>query len=107
MNLAVMDTAKVELGRTELDFLQRLLLDLQRAHAAQGRRAGDEESVGAIELALAMLHWDGSTPPPLELQFGLGAAVQLKLGPDAMVAYRQWQADRRRRSTPLQVPFIP
>jgi hypothetical protein len=102
-----MDTAKVELGRTELDFLQRLLLDTQAALSAQGRRAGDGESVAAIELALAMLHWDGATPPPLDLQFGLGAAVQLKLGPDAMCAYRQWQAERRRSSNPLQVPFIP
>lgn len=92
-----MDAAKVELARTELDFLQRLLLDLQRALADQGRRKGDDEQVAAIELALALLRWDGATPPPPEEQLGLGAAVQVKLGPDAMVAYHQWRTELRRR----------
>jgi hypothetical protein len=88
-----MDANPVALARTELDFLQRLLLDLQRQHGA----AGDEEKVAALELALAMLHWDGATPPPLDAQLGLGAAVQVKLGLDAMCAYRQWRTERRRR----------
>ena len=101
-----MDTSKVELTRTELDFLQRMLLELQRALAAQGRRAGDAEMVSGIELALAMLQWDGSTPPPLEQQFGLGAAVQMKLGPDAMCAYRQWKSEGRRRAAP-RIPLTP
>ena len=88
-----MDTSRVELARTELAFVQRLLLE------AQGRlsAAGEDDLVSAIELALAMLHWDGETPPALDAQVGLGAAVQLKLGPDAMCAYRQWRSDRRRR----------
>lgn len=88
-----MDATPVALARTELDFLHRLLLDLQREHAA----CGDEEKVAALELALAMLHWDGDTPPALDAQLGLGAAVQLKLGLDAMCAYRQWRTERRRR----------
>ncbi|MGV3493134.1 MAG: hypothetical protein ACO1OY_04640 [Ramlibacter sp.] len=87
----------VELTRTELDFLQRLLLDLQQEMAARGRRKGDDERVAAIELALALLHWDGALPPGPERQLGLGAAVQMKLGADAMVAYRQWRTELRRR----------
>jgi len=89
-----MDTSRVELARTELAFVQRLLLE------AQGRlnAAGEDDLVSAIELALAMLHWDGETPPALDAQVGLGAAVQLKLGADAMCAYRQWRSDRRRRA---------
>ena len=89
-----MDTSRVELARTELAFLRRLLLE------AQGRlnAAGEDDLVSAIELALAMLHWDGETPPALDAQVGLGAAVQLKLGADAMCAYRQWRSDRRRRA---------
>jgi hypothetical protein len=89
-----MDTTRVELARTELAFLQRLLLE------AQGRlnAGGEDDLVSAIELALAMLHWDGETPPALDAQVGLGAAVQLKLGADAMCAYRQWRSDRRRRA---------
>lgn len=86
----------VELARTELDFLQRLLLDLQQ-EMARGRRRGDDEGVAAIELALALLRWDGAMPPEPERQFGLGAAVQVKLGPDAMVAWRQWRNEVRRR----------
>jgi hypothetical protein len=88
-----MDTPRVELARTELAFLQRLLLE------AQGRlnAEGEDDLVSAIELALALLHWDGESPPVLDAQVGLGAAVQLKLGPDAMCAYRQWRSDRRRR----------
>lgn len=82
----------VELSRTELDFLHRLLLELQD-EAARGH---DEPSVAALELALALLRWDGSTPPPLDAQPGLGAAVQLKLGADALCAWRQWRNERRR-----------
>lgn len=82
----------VELSRTELDFLHRLLLDLQEG-AARGR---DEQAVAALELALALLRWDGEAPPQLDAQVGLGAAVQLKHGGDAMCAYRQWRAERRR-----------
>ena len=95
-----MDT-KVELSRTELDFLTRLLLDLQRELACQ-QAAGQEAQVAAIELALAMLHWDGANPPELDAQVGLGAAVQMKLGPDAMCAYGQWRtAPRRAAATVL------
>ena len=88
-----MDPSRVELARTELAFLQRLLLEAQgRLHAE-----GEDDLVSAIELALALLHWDGESPPALDAQVGLGAAVQLKLGADAMCAYRQWRSDRRRR----------
>lgn len=93
-----MDTPPVELAKTELDFLRRLLLDVQRRLAGgEDPRGGDEEMVAAIELALALLQWDGGTPPETDLQVGLGAAVQLKLGADAMCAYRQWRNERRRR----------
>jgi hypothetical protein len=93
-----MDAPKVELTRTELDFLQRLLLDLQRRLGdAADATPEDEQSVAALELALAMLHWDGTQPPELDAQVGLGAAVQLKLGADAMCAYRQWRTERRRQ----------
>ncbi|HVE54981.1 MAG TPA: hypothetical protein VNB23_16475 [Ramlibacter sp.] len=92
-----MDAPKVELARTELDFLQRLLLDLQRRLAdGDDARPDDEESVAALELALAMLRWDGTPPPALDTQLGLGAAVQLRLGPDAMCAYRQWRTEHRK-----------
>jgi hypothetical protein len=91
-----MDASKVELARTELDFLQRLLLDVQR-HVSTGTPASSEEMVAALELALALLHWDGDTPPELDAQVGLGAAVQLKLGGDGMCAYRQWRTERRKR----------
>ena len=92
-----MDAPKVELARTELDFLHRLLLDLQRRLGdVEAAPADDEESVAAIELALAMLRWDGTQPPQLDAQVGLGAAVQLRLGPDAMCAYRQWRNERRK-----------
>ena len=91
-----MDTSRVELSRTELDFLQRLLLDLQRRLGDSGAPA-DEQSVAAMELALAMLRWDGTPPPELDAQVGLGAAVQLKLGADAMCAYRQWRTERRKQ----------
>lgn len=88
-----MDTSRLELARTELAFLQRLLLEAQGRLNAQG----EDDLVSAIELALALLHWDGESPPALDAQVGLGAAVQLKLGADAMCAYRQWRSDRRRR----------
>ena len=92
-----MDAPRVELARTELAFLHRLLLDLQRRLGeAEDVRPEDEEAVAALELALAMLRWDGTTPPGLDAQVGLGAAVQLKLGADAMCAFRQWRAERRR-----------
>ena len=88
-----MDTSRLELARTELAFLQRLLLEAQGRLNAQG----EDDLVSAIELALALLHWDGESPPALDAQVGLGAAVQLKLGAEAMCAYRQWRSDRRRR----------
>jgi hypothetical protein len=91
-----MDAPKMELARTELDFLHRLLLDVQRRLGAGESTRGDDEMVAALELALAMLHWDGTTPPDLDAQVGLGAAVQLKLGADAMCAYRQWRNERRK-----------
>ena len=92
-----MDATKVELARTELDFLQRLLLDLQkRVGDPDAAFPGDEEAVAALELALAMLRWDGTPPPQLDAQVGLGAAVQLRLGADAMCAYRQWRTERRK-----------
>ena len=92
-----MDTP-VQLARTELEFLQRLLLDVQRRLACGGEAAPtDAEHVAALELALAMLRWDGATPPPLDAQVGLGAAVHLKLGADAMCAWRQWRDECRRR----------
>lgn len=90
-----MDTSRVELSRTELDFLQRLLLDLQRRLGEPGAPA-DEQSVAAMELALALLRWDGTPPPELAAQVGLGAAVQMRLGADAMCAYRQWRTECRR-----------
>jgi hypothetical protein len=98
-----MDAPKVDLARTELDFLQRLLLELQKrlAQPHTATPAGDEEKVAALELALAMLGWDGATPPAFDQQLGLGAAVQLKLGPDAMCAYRQWRTERRKRVSVL------
>ena len=89
---AAMDKPGVELSRTELDFLKRLLLDLQQ-------EAGSDDQVAAIELALALLQWDGAVPAELDQQVGLGAAVQLKLGADAMCAYGQWRAERRRART--------
>jgi hypothetical protein len=89
-----MDASRVELARTELDFLQRLLLDLQRRMTVAD--GGDEDTVAALELALAMLRWDGHLPPELDAQVGLGAAVQLKLGGDGMCAYRQWRSERRK-----------
>jgi hypothetical protein len=84
-----MDNTKVELARTELEFLQRLLLDVQRG-------SDDDETVAALELALALLRWQGTTPPELDLQVGLGAAVERKLGGDGMCAYRQWRNERRK-----------
>jgi hypothetical protein len=105
-----MDTSRLELARTELDFLQRLLLDVQRRLAqGTGESActqaaadpGDPELVAALELALALLRWDGETPPELDAQVGLGAAVQMKLGGDGMCAYRQWRSERRRRLSSL------
>jgi hypothetical protein len=95
-----MDISRLELARTELDFLQRLLLDVQRrlGRDAPGDDADDPGLVAALELALAMLRWDGETPPELDAQVGLGAAVQMKLGGDGMCAYRQWRTERRRRA---------
>jgi hypothetical protein len=92
-----MDSPKVELARTELDFLQRLLLDVQRRlGSGLDAQPEDDQTVAALELALAMLRWDGATPPELDAQVGLGAAVQLRLGLDAMCAYRQWRTERRK-----------
>ena len=94
-----MDASPPDLARTELDFLRRLLLDLQRRLACGApAAAGDPELVAALELALAFLRWDGELPPELDAQVGLGAAVQLKLGGDGMCAYRQWRVERRRRA---------
>jgi len=98
-----MDTSRLELARTELDFLQRLLLDVQR-RLAPGAHAADPEYVAGLELALALLRWDGETPPELDAQVGLGAAVQLKLGGDGMCAYRQWRSERRRRLVSVPEP---
>ena len=92
-----MDKPPIELSRTELEFLKRLLLDMQRDLGCQ-REATDAELVAAIELALAMLQWDGAMPAELDAQVGLGAAVELKLGTDAMYAYREWRTERRRRT---------
>lgn len=102
-----MEAPKVDLARTELDFLHRLLLELQRrlAQPEAATPGSDDEKVAALELALAMLGWDGATPPGFDQQLGLGAAVQMKLGPDAMCAYRQWRTERRKRSAAL--PLIP
>ncbi|MCC2675764.1 MAG: hypothetical protein K0R58_2711 [Ramlibacter sp.] len=102
-----MDAPKLELARTELDFLHRLLLELQKrlAQPHTATPGGDDEKVAALELALAMLHWDGATPPSFDQQLGLGAAVQMKLGPDAMCAYRQWRTERRKRAAAL--PLTP
>jgi hypothetical protein len=92
-----MDAPKLELAKTELDFLHRLLLDLQRRLGdADDARPDDEQAVAALELALALLRWDGVTPPELDAQLGLGAAVQLKLGLDAMCAYHHWREERRK-----------
>jgi hypothetical protein len=100
-----MDPSRLELARTELDFLQRLLLDVQRrlarGDAADGADGADAELVAALELALALLRWDGETPPELDAQVGLGAAVQMTLGGDGMCAYRQWRSERRRRLAAL------
>jgi hypothetical protein len=82
----------MDLARTELDFLHRLLLDLQARHDSEG----DAEAVAALEVALAVLRWDGDTPPELDAQVGLGAAIQMRLGLDAMCAFRQWREERRR-----------
>lgn len=95
-----MDASRLELAKTELDFLQRLLLELQRKLAM--RVPGDEaELVAALELALAMLRWNGETPPGFDLQLGLGAAVERRYGLDAMCAYRQWRNERRRATQAL------
>jgi len=93
-----MDTSRLELARTELDFLQRLLLDVQRRLGPGTPTDRDDPAlVAALELALALLRWDGEMPPELDAQVGLGAAVQMKLGGDGMCAYRQWRAECRRR----------
>jgi hypothetical protein len=85
------------LSKTELDFLKRLLLEVQRDLARRQPRGDvDEQHVAGLELALAMLRWDGSVPPNLDTQLGLGAAIELKLGADAMCAYRHWRNERRR-----------
>ncbi len=92
-----MEPSRVDLARTELDFLQRLLLDLQRRLGADpAGDPADAELVAALELALAVLRWNGGLPPELDAQVGLGAAVQARLGADGMCAYRQWRAERRR-----------
>lgn len=90
-----MDASEVKLAATELEFLRRLLLDLQQRLAASGV-PGDQEKVAALELALAWLRWDGDAPPSLDTQLGLGAAVQLKLGTDALCAWHQWRNERRK-----------
>lgn len=87
----------LNLSKTELDFLKRLLLEIQRETARRSpRHDTDEQHVAALELALAMLRWDGSVPPNLDAQFGLGAAIETRLGLDAMCAYRHWRNERRR-----------
>jgi hypothetical protein len=96
-----MDNTKVELSRTELDFLRRMLLDLQQRRSAAADKPEDDEMVAAIELALAMLGWDGAMPPELDAQVGLGAAIEVKYGADALIAYRSWRSERRRRLATL------
>jgi hypothetical protein len=92
-----MEVTKVELARTELEFMQRLLLDVQRRLGQPGSgEPADDETVAALELALAFLRWQGGTPPDLDVQVGLGAAVERKLGADGMCAYRQWRNERRK-----------
>jgi len=99
-----MNAPKVALTRTELDFLHRLLLDLQQQLGqSEFARGTDDEVVAALELALALLRWDGQEPPPHDAQVGLGAAVELTLGADAMCAYRQWRSETRRRLAALPV----
>jgi len=88
-----MDASSVQLARTELDFLQRLLLDLQRQ-----LEHGEPETAAALELALAMLQWNGEAPPELDQQVGLGAAIEMKLGLDALCAWRQWRDQCRKRA---------
>ena len=90
-----MDATRARLARTELDFLHRLLLDVQW-RLASGGQEGDAELVAALELALALLRWDGRVPPERDAQVGLGAAVQMTLGPDGLCAWRQWRNERRR-----------
>lgn len=85
----------MDLARTELDFLHRLLLDLQ-ARLEDGEHPDDAEKVAALELALAVLRWDGAVPPPLDAQVGLGAAVECRLGADVLCAWSQWRAERRK-----------
>jgi hypothetical protein len=98
-----MDASRLELARTELDFLQRLLLDVQRRLGrGADADAADPDLIAALELALALLRWDGETPPELDAQVGLGAAVQMKLGGDGMCAYRQWRTERRRRPASMR-----
>ncbi|MEJ8838563.1 hypothetical protein [Ramlibacter sp. AN1133] len=98
-----MDPSRLELARTELDFLQRLLLDVQRRLGRDALAdADDAQLVAALELALALLRWNGETPPELDAQVGLGAAVQMKLGGDGMCAYRQWRTERRRLVAPVE-----
>jgi hypothetical protein len=96
-----MDKHTVELTRTELDFLRRMLLDLQQRRAGDAAAPDNDDMVAAIELALAMLGWDGAMPPELDAQVGLGAAIELKHGADALIAYRSWRSERRRRLAPL------
>jgi hypothetical protein len=87
----------VQLSKTELDFLRRLLLEIQRDLARREPHGlQDEPHVAALELALAMLGWDGSLPPHLDTQYGLGPRVEHRLGADAMCAYRHWRNERRR-----------
>ena len=91
------------LTKTELDFLKRLLLEVQRESARRRPRGeNDEEHVAALELALAMLRWDGSVPPNFDSQYGLGAAIEVRLGPDAMCAYRHWRNERRKAQRRLE-----
>lgn len=91
-----MQAHRAKLARTELEFLHRLLLDVQRRLALGAQQEGDAKLVAALELALALLRWDGSNPPELDTQLGLGAAVELTLGADAMCAYHQWRYEQRR-----------
>jgi hypothetical protein len=86
----------MDLARTELDFLRRLLLDVQE-RLDDGEHPEDAEMVAALELALAVLRWDGAMPPALDAQVGLGAAVECRLGADALCAWNQWRTERRKR----------
>ncbi len=44
---------------------------------------------------------DTVMPPELDAHVGLGAATEVKYGADALIAYRAWRSERRRRLATL------